>query len=366
MPVGSCRSRGVRKLECGEIVPRLSEYTTLRLGGPADRWIDTYCEKDLIEAVQTAERLFVLGHGSNIVVADSGFRGTVVKVGSEGVRLSGDGSRVLVSAQAGVEWDQLVAETVAEGLSGLECLSGIPGSVGAAPCQNIGAYGEQLDRHAKAVRVFDRRTDTIRKLSADDCGFSYRNSRFKADPSRFVILELELELQRGSTSEPVRHRELAEALDIDLAERASPEEIRSAVIELRRRKKMVIDESDHDTWSTGSFFLNPHLDSAAYSRLARRVKEHCRSRGEQEPEWLAERGTKAPAAWLVEASGFSKGYGSPTGIAISSRHVQALTNRGGGSTDELVGLARVIASEVERVWKVRLEPEPIFVGHCWS
>jgi UDP-N-acetylmuramate dehydrogenase len=351
--------------------PSLRELTTLRLGGPARRLLQAPTERKLLDAVREAddagEPLLVLAGGSNIVVADEGFDGTVVRVATRGIeRVDLRDGRVLLHVAAGEDWDQLVAACVADNLTGVEALSGIPGSVGATPIQNVGAYGQEVADVIVVVRALDRLGGEIHTLDPEECLFDYRSSVFKRDPGRWVVLAVSFALERASLSEPVRYAELARRLGIELGTGAPPAEIREAVLDLRRRKGMVLDAGDPDTVSAGSFFTNPilrrHEFEAFEQRAAERLGEDVRP-----PAWpVAPRSVKTSAAWLIERAGFQRGYGDPSGIAISSKHTLALTNRGGGSTAQLVALAREIAGGVREAFGVQLVPEPVFVGHSWE
>jgi UDP-N-acetylmuramate dehydrogenase len=309
----------------------------------------------------------LLAGGSNVVAADAGFPGTVVRIASRGIGHQPQGdARVLVEAQAGENWDSFVAACIAQELSGIECLSGIPGSVGATPIQNVGAYGQEVRETIQAVRVLERRTGTVRELPGAACGFSYRSSAFKRVPDRWVVLAVRFILTRAPLSAPIRYDELARVLAVAAGQKAPLREVREAVLELRRGKGMVLDPRDPDSVSAGSFFTNPILSAAQYEELQRRATqrlgEHARPPAWREPDGRV----KTSAAWLVERAGFHKGYGNPRGIAISSKHTLALTNRGEGTTAELVALARKIAGGVREAFGVQLVPEPVFVGHEWE
>ncbi len=343
----------------------LATRTTLHLGGPAGRWLEPTTEAELVEAVReadaTADELLVLAGGSNVVVADAGFPGLVVGVATRGIEHDGD---VLV-AQAGEDWDALVARSVAEGLAGMECLSGIPGSVGATPIQNVGAYGQDVAETIVRVRAYDRRAGDVVELGPEACAFAYRSSTFKREPGRHVVLAVSFALEPGGESKPLRYVELARALGVSVGARAPLAEVREAVLGLRRAKGMVVDPADPDSVSAGSFFTNPILSWKEFRVLERRVAERL---GEDArlPRFPEEDGRiKTSAAWLIERAGFSKGHGDPRGIAISSKHTLALTNRGGGTTAELVALASEVVGGVEEAFGVSLVPEPVFVGHAW-
>jgi UDP-N-acetylmuramate dehydrogenase len=345
---------------------RLSELTTLRLGGPAARYVVADTQDAVVAAVRAADHagkpLLVLAGGSNVVVADEGFPGTVVRVATRGVLRDGAG---LVEVAAGEPWDPLVADCVAGGLAGVECLAGIPGSVGATPIQNVGAYGQEVSETLVAVRVLDRLRDTIEELDPAACAFTYRSSAFKRHPGRWVVLAVRLRLEASALSAPIRYAELARALDAEIGARAPLDEVRDAVLALRRAKGMVLDPSDPDTISAGSFFTNPVLDAAAFAALQTAAAERL-GPDSRPPAWPEDGGrVKTSAAWLIERAGFRRGQGDPNGIAISSKHTLALTNRGSGTTAQLVALAREIAAAVREAFGVELTPEPVFVGHDW-
>ncbi|CAI9399705.1 UDP-N-acetylmuramate dehydrogenase [Nocardioides sp. T2.26MG-1] len=334
----------------------LSEHTTLRLGGPAARWVRATTEAELVDAISAAdaagEPVLVLGGGSNLVVADAGFPGTVVEVATRGVETddTGDAScgGAMVTVAAGETWDDLVELAVARDWSGIEALSGIPGSVGATPIQNVGAYGQEVAQTIASVRVWDRRLRGVRTFANADCGFAYRTSRFKADPSRHVVLTVTFQLRQGSLGQPVAYAELARTLGVEVGGRAPLADVRAAVLELRRGKGMVLDAADHDTWSAGSFFTNPVVPASAVPDGA--------------PTWPQPDGTvKTSAAWLIEHAGYGKGYAAgPT--ALSGKHTLALTNRGGATTEDLLALAREVRDGVEAKFGIRLVNEPVLVG----
>jgi UDP-N-acetylmuramate dehydrogenase len=335
----------------------LAPLTTLRLGGPARRFVVAETETELVAAVRGAdaagEPLLVLAGGSNVVIADAGFAGTVVHVRTRGI--AGVGPEL--SAQAGEPWDPLVARTVAAGLQGFECLAGIPGSTGATPIQNVGAYGQEVAETVTWVRVLDRATGAVETLPPAACGFAYRRSVFKHDPQR-VVLEVGFRLREQTSSGPVRYGELARALGVPVGATAPLEQVRAAVLALRRGKGMVIDPADPDTVSVGSFFTNPILAARDFEALRRRTPA-------QPPAFPEADGrVKTSAAWLIEHAGFGRGYGDGR-VGISTKHTLALVNRGGASTAELVRLARTIAAGVHECFGVRLVPEPMFVGHEW-
>jgi UDP-N-acetylmuramate dehydrogenase len=342
---------------------RLADYTTVRLGGPARAFVRAGTEPELVEAVRAAdahgEPVLILGGGSNLVVADDGFDGTVIHVATQGVR-RGEGPGVLTVA-AGEEWDGFVARTVAEGLAGLECLSGIPGLAGATPIQNVGAYGQEVAETITRVRVYDRQAGDVLEVPNERCGFGYRTSRFRGT-DRFVVLSVTFGLAVQARSVPVRYAELAAALGVAPGDQVDSTEARSAVIELRQRKGMVIDPADPDTRSVGSFFVNPVLDAAALAAVVAAALARC-GPDVRVPTFGAGDGlVKVPAAWLIERAGFGKGYNPGDGARISAKHTLALVNSGSASTAALMALAREIRDGVQAAFGVALAPEPVLVG----
>jgi UDP-N-acetylmuramate dehydrogenase len=343
-------------------VTRLSELTTLRLGGYARALVEARSEAELLEAVRgTGGPLLLVAGGSNLVVADDGFPGTVVRVLTAGVEARERDGRVELTVQAGEEWEAFVARCVADGLAGVESLSGIPGSIGATPIQNVGAYGQEVAETVVSVRVLDRERDAVEELPAAECGFAYRSSAFKRMPGRWVVLAVTFVLEHRELSAPLSYAELARRLAVEPGEGAPLADVREAVLGLRRGKGMVLDPGDPDSVSAGSFFTNPILESDAFAALEERAAEHGRPPRFPEPDGRV----KTSAAWLIERAGFHRGHGDPHGIAISSKHTLALTNRGAGTTAELLALAREIASGVRERFGVALEPEPTLVGLEW-
>jgi len=358
----------------------LAGYTTLRLGGPARHFAEAADDTELVAQVWAAdergEPLLVLGGGSNLVVADAGFPGTVVRVATRGVRHQPDGDRVLLTVAAGEDWDTVVAGTVADGLAGLECLSGIPGLAGATPIQNVGAYGQEVAQTLVAVRGYDRERGQVVDLAAADCGFGYRTSAFKrslrspsaAGPAvtgRVVVLGVTFALARSAQSAPVRYAELARALGIAEGARAPLGQVRSAVLALRRGKGMVLDDADPDTRSAGSFFTNPVLGLAAFAELELTVAASF-GPGARVPAFPAGPDqVKVPAAWLIERAGFTRGYQpgpDRRGARISAKHTLALVNPGAATTATLLALAREITDGVRKTFGIDLSPEPVLVG----
>ena len=342
---------------------KLADYTTVRLGGPARDFARAGTETELIEAVRAAdargEPVLILGGGSNLVVADEGFDGTVIQVATRGV--SRDGGPGVLTVAAGEDWDAVVARTVAEGLAGLECLSGIPGLAGATPIQNVGAYGQEVSQTITRVRVYDRKVSEILDISSGQCGFGYRTSRFRGT-DRFVVLSVTFGLAVQVRSTPVRYAELAAALGVSAGDQVESTEARSAVIELRQRKGMVIDPADPDTRSVGSFFVNPVLDAAALAAVEAAARARCGPDTRVPRFWAGDGLVKVPAAWLIERAGFGKGYNPGDGARISSKHTLALVNSGSASTAGLMALAREIRDGVRDTFGVSLAPEPVLVG----
>jgi len=350
--------------------PTLSTLTTLRVGGPAARYVETTSEAELIDAVRTAdeagEPLLVIGGGSNLLVADEGFAGLVVRDARSGIDVPDHSACAGVTYQvpAGTPWDAVVDEATSHRLYGLEALSGIPGSTGATPVQNVGAYGQEVAQTIASVRVWDRSRSTVRTLALDDLNFGYRSSLLKRsmrpsddDPRapwgptpRYVVLDVTFQLRQGTLSAPVAYAELARSLGIAVGERAPLLDVRAAVLALRARKGMLLDGADHDTWSAGSFFTNPVLPASA-------------GLPDEAPRYPAGDGlVKTSAAWLIERSGFSKGFGAPGPAMVSTKHTLALTNRGGATTADVLALARTIRAGVAERFGITLVPEPVLVG----
>ncbi|HEX6518752.1 MAG TPA: UDP-N-acetylmuramate dehydrogenase [Streptosporangiaceae bacterium] len=323
---------------------KLADYTTLGLGGPARSFVTATTSEELVEAVRAGgdEPLLILGGGSNLVVADEGFPGLVIHVATRGFTV--DGNRVTVAA--GENWDSVVERTVAAGLAGLECLSGIPGLAGATPIQNVGAYGQEVSDTIAGVRVYDREKDKTLFLTNDGCDFAYRTSLFRRRDG-YVVLDVVFDLH--TKPGPVRYAELAASLGVEVGECARGADVRSSVMNLRRRKGMVIDPADPDTRSAGSFFTNPIVAAGSVPEGA--------------PRFAAGEGrVKVPAAWLIERAGFGKGYAGTDGVRISSKHTLALVTGAGATTASLISLAREIRDGVRDRFGVELRPEPVLVG----
>ncbi len=334
----------------------LAELTTLRLGGPAGRLVTASSPDELVDAVRACdarrEPMLILGGGSNLVVADDGWSGTVVLVRTSGIDQAGSGSgeSIAVTVQAGVNWDAFVAITIREGWSGLAAMSGIPGLTGATPVQNVGAYGSEVADVISAMTVLDRITGEVEVWPPRRCGFGFRTSAFK-HTDRYVVLDVTFTLRRSTDAPPVRYLELARQLGVEPGGVAPSEAVREVVLDLRRSKGMLLDPDDHDTWSVGSFFVNPFVPLNA-------APPGC-------PQWTVDEQLKLSAAWLIENAGFPKGYGLLRGrgtVALSTKHSLALTNRGGATTAELLDLGREIRAGVEEKFGVRLRPEAHLAG----
>lgn len=327
----------------------LAERTTLGIGGAAREFVRIASTTDLAEAVQTDQPLLVLGGGSNLVVGDAGFPGRVLHIAIPGIEVDGD----VVTAGAGVVWDDFVAEMVAAGRSGVECLSGIPGLVGATPMQNVGAYGQEVADTITGVTAMARHTGEVVAFTPAQCHFAYRTSVFKGT-SRWVITSVAFRLPKRPDSASIRYPELAKALGIAEGGTAPLQRVRDTVIALRRGKGMVVDPGDPESRSAGSFFTNPLVDGAVLATLDVRF-------GAAMPRWPQKDGmTKLSAAWLIERAGFTKGYTAGR-AGISHKHALALVNRGGATAEELLALAQQIQRGVRDTLGVHLEPEPVII-----
>lgn len=335
---------------------RLADLTTLRVGGPARRLVAPATEAELMQTVReldaAGEPVLVLGGGSNLLVGDDGFDGTVVKVATRGTTSDVAAcSGAVLTVAAGEPWEDLVRSTLDSGFSGLEPMAGIPGSVGATPIQNVGAYGAEVGQFITTVRTLDRRTGRQKTFFAAECGFGYRTSRFKREPGRHLVLAVTFQLRIGTLSAPVRYPELARALGVEPGARVPARDVAEAVLRLRRAKGMVLDDADPDTWSAGSFFTNPVLPPAEAALLP-----------PDAPRFPQPDGTvKTSAAWLIERAGFGKGHGSGR-AQVSTKHSLALTNRGGATAADVLALARQVRAGVERAFGITLVPEPVLMG----
>jgi UDP-N-acetylmuramate dehydrogenase len=350
-------------IEIRDNIP-LAPLTTLELGGRARHFVDAADDETVAEGLRWAESrrlpIAILGGGSNLVVADAGFPGLVIRIGTRGRGFERGPTEVAVTAAAGELWDDLVAETVARDLAGLECLSGIPGLVGATPIQNVGAYGQEVADTIRSVRVLERGNGQIRELAPADCAFAYRDSRFKREPERFVVLVVTFGLRPGGAP-TLRYRELAEALSGTA--KPSLAEVRSTVLALRRKKSMVVVEGDPNRRSVGSFFTNPILPAAEAAEVTTRARASGVLTDDADlPRWPADGGrVKLSAGWLIEHAGFGKGLRRGP-VGLSSAHPLALVHHGGGSAGALVDLAREIRDTVRTRFGVTLVPEPTFLG----
>jgi UDP-N-acetylmuramate dehydrogenase len=329
------------------VTKTFADLTTMRIGGPVGQLFEPASTAHAIELLREhggdEDPLLVMGGGSNLVVGDIGWHGTVVKMSSTELEIDGD----LVTAAAGVEWDHLVHTTLAEGLTGLETLSGIPGSVGGTPVQNVGAYGTLTSELLDSLSVYDREAGLVERWTPDRCGFgSHRQSVFKHS-DRWVVLDVTYRLRHGTQSKPLEYALLAQTLGIEVGGTAAPADVRETVLALRRERRMVLDPEDHDTWSVGSFFINP-------------VLEEVPPRAAECPSYYDVKGVKLSAAWLIHNAGFPPGYGLDWGngtVALSSRHALAVTNRGGATTSDVMKFAAHVRDGVEARFDIRLGPE---------
>ena len=348
----------------------LSGLTTMQVGGPAQRLVTVETTDELVDVVREVddadEPLLVVAGGSNLVIADEGVAGSVVRIATSGISVESADScgGATVRVAAGEVWDDLVARAVAEGWSGIEALSGIPGSVGATPIQNVGAYGQEVAQTIAQVRVWDRREQRVHTFANADCRFTYRHSLFKGEP-RYVVLEVVFQLRLASVSSPVAYADLARALGVEAGQRVPLEDARAAVLAQRRQRGMVLDPTDHDTWSCGSFFTNPIMSPSSYAALQHRAQARL---GDSDgpvlvPRFEAPDGqVKTVAAWLIDKAGFGKGYGMPGPAALSTKHTLAVTNRGSATAADIVALAREIRDGVHDAFGVSLVNEPVLVG----
>ena len=358
--------RDVTDVAVREGVP-LSDLTTLRLGGPVSTLIRCTDTRTLVQEIgrldADGEQILIIGGGSNLVVSDDGYDGTAILVETTRVEFGSgrESGRAHVTADAGVTWDDLVAQTVDAGFGGLECLSGIPGSTGATPVQNVGAYGVEVAELLREVQVFDRRSGGLRWVSPSELGLGYRTSNLK-NRSDFVVVAVSFWLNENRASQPLRYRELSSTMGVDEGGRADAAEVRAAVLTLRGGKGMVLDPDDHDTWSAGSFFTNPIIPTdtapAILARISTRIGPDITV-----PRYPATDGVKLSAGWLIERAGYARGYPGPSSpVRLSTKHTLALTNRGAATTDELLDLARDVRDGVHQAFGVTLHPEPVLVN----
>jgi UDP-N-acetylmuramate dehydrogenase len=348
----------------------LSGLTTMRVGGRARRLVTVETTDELVDAVREVddadEPMLVLAGGSNLVISDDGFAGSVVRIATRGITVEADDShgRVTVRVAAGEVWDDVVVRAVAEGWSGIEALSGIPGCAGATPVQNVGAYGQEVSQSIEEVRVWDRDEQQVRTFANSDCQFRYRNSLFKGE-SRYVVLDVVFQLGLGPLSAPISYGDLASALEVEVGVRVPLGDAREAVLDQRRQRGMVLDASDHDTWSCGSFFTNPIMSNGSYAALQGRAQARLIDIDGpiRVPRFDTPEGqVKTSAAWLIDKAGFSKGYRMPGPAALSTKHTLALTNRGSATADDVLALAADIRDGVHDAFGVRLVNEPVIVG----
>jgi UDP-N-acetylmuramate dehydrogenase len=332
----------------------LNKYTSLRVGGPAKSIINVATEAEIVAAIESAgdSPILIIGGGSNVLISDQGFDGTVIHIANNQAESEVDAcSGATLTIGAGENWDEFVATTISRGFAGLETLSGIPGTVGAAPIQNIGAYGHEVSEFITRVRTYDREAKAIKTFTNSECEFEYRNSIFKRTPGRFIVLSVQFQIRRGETSTPITYAELAKKLGIEVGEKAPVVDVRRAVMELRAAKGMLLNPDDKDSWSAGSFFTNPIISVEVATTLP-----------EGAPKWpLADGRVKTSAAWLIEHSGIDKGH-AHGGARVSTKHVLALTNSGNATAEELVALAREVRASVQTKFGITLEPEVNLVG----
>ena len=347
----------------------LSELTTAAVGGPAGTYVEARTEAEIIDAVRSAdaagEKLLIIGGGSNLLISDEGYPGTVLKIASEGFSVDSEDScgGVSVVVQAGHNWDALVEHSVLHAWSGLEALSGIPGATGATPVQNVGAYGADVSQTIAAVRTWDRQRNAVQTFTNSELEFGYRDSILKQTTvegsPRYVVLTVEFQLALGRMSAPIRYAELAKVLGVEAGKRAYSNDVRREVLKLRASKGMVLDPEDRDTFSTGSFFTNPIVPAEQAAKLP-----------ENAPKYPA--GTdglvKLSAAWLIDQAGFTKGFGldesSVSGgrASLSTKHTLAITNRGSASATDMVAIAREVRAGVVDRFGIELHPEPLLIG----
>jgi UDP-N-acetylmuramate dehydrogenase len=332
----------------------LAPLTTLRIGGPARHFVRAENESDIVEALKFASdkrlEVFVLGGGSNVLVADTGFDGLVLQIGMKGVAYDAFADSTRVTAMAGEDWDMVVKSCVNSGLAGIECMSGIPGFVGGTPVQNVGAYGQEVAETLETVRCLDRLTGQIVELSNPQCGFTYRTSIFNSsERGRYIVVSVAYRLTQGGQAKVV-YKDLVERFD---GGEPTLHEVRKAVLEIRRAKSMVIYDDDLNSRSAGSFFKNPIVTTTQLDDL--------RGRFEAVPSFAFGDDHKIPAAWLIENAGFYKGYRLGS-AGISANHTLAIINTGGATAADVVALKNVIQTKVLETFGISLYPEPVFVG----
>jgi UDP-N-acetylmuramate dehydrogenase len=332
----------------------LRDYTSLRVGGPAKKFVEVGTESQIIAAIEAAgdSPVLIIGGGTNILVADSGFQGTVIRITNNSLQAEVDAcSGATLTIGAGENWDDFVQTSIDRGFAGLETLSGIPGTVGAAPIQNIGAYGHEVSEFITRVRTYDRVKKEVKTFTNLECEFTYRNSHFKSHPGKYVILDVQFNLRQGEMTSPITYSELATALGISVGEKASIVSTRKTVIELRGKKGMLLNPSDRDSWSAGSFFTNPIVSQEIAAKLPADA-----------PRWpTADGRVKTSAAWLIENSGVHKGD-THGGARVSTKHVLALTNAGNATATDIAELAKLSQQSVFEKFGITLEAEVNLVG----
>ena len=332
----------------------LRDFTSLRVGGPAKNFVEAHNEEEIIAALIAAgdSPVLILGGGTNVLISDAGFAGTVIHITNSALVAEVDAcSGATLTIGAGENWDDFVALTIERGFAALETLSGIPGTVGAAPIQNIGAYGHEVSEFITRVRTYDRVAKAIRTFTNQECEFEYRSSIFKKNPGQFIILEVQFQIRIGDSSDPITYLELAKKLDIQMGEKAPTQQVRHTVLELRASKGMLLLPEDRDSWSAGSFFTNPIVSQQEADKLPNAA-----------PKWpLIDGQVKISAAWLIENAGMHKGD-EVGGARISTKHVLALTNAGDATATDLIELAKTAQAKVYEKFGIKLEPEVNLVG----
>ena len=332
----------------------LSQYTSLRVGGPATKIVQVSTEAQIIAAIEEAgdTPILIMGGGTNVLIADKGFEGTVIRISNNSVQAEVDAcSGATLTIGAGEDWDVFVQTTITSGFAGLETLSGIPGTVGASPIQNIGAYGHEVSEFITRVRTYDRQEKAVKTFTNSECQFSYRNSLFKSHPGRYIVLDVQFQIRRGEFSDPITYLELAKKLGVQPGDKAPVVATREAVLALRASKGMLLSTEDHDSWSAGSFFTNPIISQQAADALPNAA-----------PKWPLNDGrVKISAAWLIENAGMHKGD-EVGGARISTKHVLALTNSGDATAADIAELAKRARDHVKEIFGITLEAEVNLIG----
>ena len=332
----------------------LSQYTSLRVGGPATKIVQVSTEAQIIAAIEEAgdTPILIMGGGTNVLIADKGFEGTVIRISNNSVQAEVDAcSGATLTIGAGEDWDVFVQTTITSGFAGLETLSGIPGTVGASPIQNIGAYGHEVSEFITRVRTYDRQEKAVKTFTNSECQFSYRNSLFKSHPGRYVVLDVQFQIRRGEFSDPITYLELAKKLGVQPGDKAPVVATREAVLALRASKGMLLSTEDHDSWSAGSFFTHPIISQQAADALPNAA-----------PKWPLNDGrVKISAAWLIENAGMHKGD-EVGGARISTKHVLALTNAGDATAADIAELAKRARNQVKEIFGITLEAEVNLIG----